>query len=116
LRSFDLREFNQLSGYYGQLNDADKERLKEQIQLERSKIVQEHAINELAERCERRQVDFRRVLDQAQQACFAQDRDAVLSQVSVAISTEGQQKNELRSLQNVEQRLLDLTRVKLKKE
>jgi hypothetical protein len=105
-----------LNGYYGQLNDSDKERLREQIQLERSKIIQEHAVNALAERCERRHGDFRRLLDEAQKACYAQNREAVLSQVSTAVSMEDQQKTDLKSLQHLEKRLLDLTRLKLKKE
>lgn len=116
LKNFDLRELQQLSEYYGQLNDSDKARLKEQIQLERGKIIQEHAINQLAERCENRHGEIRRLLDDAQRACYTGSRDLVRSQVATAMAMEEQQRIDLRSLRNSERRLLDLTRLKLKKE
>lgn len=116
LRNFDWRELQQLSGYYAQLNDSDKERLKQQIQFERSKIIQEHAIEQIAERCERRHGDLRRLLDDAQKACSFQDHDTVSRQVSAALAMEAQQKQDLKALRQAETRLLDLTRIKLKKE
>ena len=116
LKNFDLRELQELSGYYQQLNDSDKERLKEQIQLERGKIIQEHAINQLAERCEQRHGEIRRLLDNAQRACYSGNRDLVLSPVATATAMEEQQRIDLRSLRNSERRLLDLTRLKLKRE
>jgi hypothetical protein len=116
LKNFDLRELQELSGYYQQLNDSDKERLKEQIQLERGKIIQEHAINQLAERCEQRHGEIRRLLDDAQRACYSGNRDLGLSQVATATAMEEQQRIDLRSLKNSERRLLDLTRLKLKRE
>ena len=116
LKNFDLRQLQELSGYYQQLNDGDKERLKEQIQLERGKIIQEHAINQLAERCEQRHGEIRRLLDDAQRACYSGNRDLVLSQVATARAMGEQQRIDLRSLRNSERQLLDLTRLKLKKE
>jgi hypothetical protein len=116
LGSYDWRQLGQLNGYYGQLNDGEKERLKEQILLERGKILQEHAINDLAERCERRHSEFRRLLDEAQKACYAQDRDGASHQIAEALSIEARQRDELRLLQRAEKRLLDLTRLKLRKE
>lgn len=116
LRAFDWRQLQQLNGYYNQLNEAGKQQLKEQISLERGKIVQEHAIEQLTERCEGRHADYRRVLDEAQKACVRQDRDGALRNIVTARSIETQQKQDFHSLQQVENRLLDLTRLKLKKE
>ena len=116
LRNFDWHELQQLSGYFAQLDDGDKERLKEQIQLERNKIVQEHGINVLAERCERHHGEFRRLLDEAQKDCYAQNSSAALSHVSTALTMEAQQNADLKALQQLERRLFDLTRLKLKKE
>jgi hypothetical protein len=116
LRNFDWQQLQHLSGYYGQLNDNEKGRLKEQILLERGKVIQEHAIEQLTERCERRQGDYRRSLDDAQKACARQDRDSVLRCIATALSIEAQQKQDLHNLQLAEARLLDLTRLKLRKE
>jgi hypothetical protein len=71
IRNADYHELGELSGYYQELNEGDRDRLKEQILLERRKIVQEHGIVELAERCERRQQQFRETLDHAARACFS---------------------------------------------
>jgi ribosomal protein L17 len=116
LRNFDWRQLQHLSEYCGQLNGTEQGQLKEQIQLERAKIVQEHAIDELAERCERRHGDYRRVLDEAQKACLGQNRDTASRDISTALSIEAQQREDLDRLRQSERRLLDLTRLKLKRE
>ncbi len=84
--------------------------------LERRKIVQEHAIVELAERCERRQQQFRDTLEQAARACFSGDRAAVSQCISAAIATEQAQEEELKGLKTAEKRLLALTKLKLRTE
>ena len=116
IRNADWHELQELGHYFQELNEGDRERLKEQIMLERRKIVQEHAIVELAERCERRQQQFRNVLDQAARACFSDDRAGVSQQLSSAISIEQAQEEELHGLKTAEKRLLALTKMKLRKE
>jgi len=116
LRNFDWHELQQLSGYYNELNDSDRERLKEQILLERRKIVQEHTIVQLTERCERRQREFRSTIDQAGRACSMEDREGASQHIAQAIHVEEQQKADLKALRRAEKRLLSLTKSKLRKE
>lgn len=116
LRNFDWHELQQLSSYYRDLSDNDQQRLKEQMQLERRKIVQEHAIVELAERCEHRYQQIRQGLDQASRACSMEDRDGTAHSISRVIQLEEQQKNDLRQLKRAEQKLLQVTRLKIHKE
>ena len=116
LRNFDWRELQELSSYYRELNDTDNEQLKQQIQLEREKIVQEHAIQELAEQCERRQAQFRRTVDETGGACHIQDRDGATQHIADALALEEAQKEDLHRLRQAEKRLLALTRQKLKHE
>ena len=116
LRNFDWHELQELRGYYNELNDSDRERLKEQIHLERRKIVQEHTIVQLTERCERRHRHFRNALDEATRACSTTSRDGAAQQIGQAIQIEEQQKSDLKELRHAEKRLLSLTKTKLRKE
>jgi len=116
LRNFDWHELQELNGYCQEMGESDRSRLKEQIHLERRKILQEHTIVQLTERCERRHQDFRRLLDSAGRACSNQDKDAVGRGIAAAISIEGQQKDDIKQLRHAEKRLLSLTKIKLKKE
>ena len=116
IRNADYHELQGLSEYYRELSQDDQSKLKEQILLERRKIVQEHAIVELAERCERRQQQFRDTLDQAARACFGNDRAAVSQYISAAIAIEEAQQEDLRQLKATEKRLLALTKMKLRRE
>ena len=116
LRNFDWHELQELSSYCREMSESDRERLKEQIHLERRKIVQEHTIVELAERCERRHGHFRRLIDDAGRACSYEDRDGVVREIHAAMQIEDQQKQDLKRLRHAEKRLLSLTKIKLRKE
>ena len=116
LRNFDWHELQELRGYFNELNDSDRERLKEQINLERRKIVQEHTIVQLTERCERRHRDFRGALDQATRACSMTSRDGAAQHIGQAFQIEEQQKDDFKRLRHAEKRLLSLTKAKLRKE
>jgi hypothetical protein len=116
LRNFDWHELQELGSYYNELNDSDRERLKEQILLERRKIVQEHAIVGITERCERRHRHLRDALDQASKACSIEDRQGAAQHIGQAIHLEEQQKSDLKEMRRAEKRLLSLTKKKLRKE
>jgi hypothetical protein len=116
IRNADYHELGELSGYYRELNESDREKLREQILLERRKVVQEHGIVELADRCETRQQQFRETLDQAARACFSGDRSSVGQHISEAIAIEQAQQDDLNRLKSAEKRLLALTKQKLRKE
>lgn len=116
IRNADWHELQELGSYYRELSEGDREKLKEQILLERRKIVQEHAIVGLAERCEGRQQQFREILDRAARACLSGDRQSVSQHISTAISIEQAQKDDLYRLKTAEKRLLALTKLKLRKE
>ena len=116
MRNHDLHQLQDLGTYYQELNDADKDRLREQINLERRKIVQEHAIVELAEACERRHGHLRTTLDQAARACFASDRASAAQHIETAVAIEDEQRRDMQRLQDMEKRLLTLTKLKLRRE
>ncbi len=116
IRNHDYHQLQELGGYYRELNDADKASLREQISLERRKVVQEHALVQLAEACERRHGQLRATLDHAARACFSGDRPSAIQQIEAAAAIEQEQARDMQRLQHMEKRLLVLTRRKLRKE
>jgi hypothetical protein len=115
-RNHDYHQLQELGNYYRELNETDQAALREQINLERRKVVQEHAIVQLAESVERRHGQFRATLDEAARACFAGDRSAVSRHIESAVAIEGEQERDLQRLQKMEKRLLRLTKTKLRRE
>ena len=116
IKRFDLRDLGQLNAYYQQLSDQDRERLKSQIVLERQKIIEETAIEQLAENCERRHQEFRRIMDVLGQAAYRHDRQAGIEAASQALSLEEQQKRDMQRLQRAEKLLFAMTKRKLGEE
>ena len=116
IKRFDLGDLGQLNAYYQQLSEQDRERLKSQIVLERQKIIEETAIEQLAEGCERRHQEFRRLMDVLGDAAYRHDRQAGLEAVSQALSIEEQQRRDMKRLQRAEKMLLAVTRRKLGEE
>ncbi len=116
IRNFDWHELQQLGTYYRELAENDRQKLKEQIQLERRKIVQEHAIDELASTCERRHRELRRALDRLGATASTHDLVGAREAISFCISLEQQQKADLKQLAKAEAKLLALTKKKLRKE
>lgn len=116
IRNFDWQELQQLNGYYQSINDQDKEKLREQITLERNKIVQETAIDQIAEACERRHEDFRSAMNDLGRAASYHDRDSTVRCINQAAHIESIQKAELQKLIGAEKRLLAVTRTKLREE
>ena len=116
IKRFDLRELGQLNTYYQDLSEQDRDRLKNQILLERQKIIEESAIEQLADGCERRHQEFRRTMDVLAQAAYRHDRRAGLEAVSQALVIEEQQKRDMKKLQQAEKMLLAMTKRKLGEE
>lgn len=116
LEKFDWRELRNLTAYYRELSDEDKAKLKEQITLERRKIVQEHIVLQLAKRCEERQRAIQQLLKEASSAASKQDRAVTSRTVSRVMALETEQKGDIKALQAVERKLLRLTKKKLRKE
>lgn len=116
IKRFDLRDLGQLNAYYQQLSDQDRERLKSQIILERQKIIEESAIEQLADGCEQRHQEFRRLMDVMGEAAYRHDRQAGLEAIAQAITVEEQQRRDMRRLQRAEKMLLAVTKRKLGEE
>ncbi len=116
IKRFDLHDLGQLNAYYQQLSDQDRERLKSQIVMERQKIIEETAIEQLADGCERRHQEFRRIMDVLGQASYRHDRRAGLDAISQALTIEEQQKRDMKKLQHAEKMLLAVTKRKLGEE
>jgi hypothetical protein len=113
IRNFDAHELDQLSGYYRQLSPQDRDRLRDQILLERKKIIQECAVDQIADSCERRHEQIRRVLDKLGQALMTEDRTVATQATAEAITMEEQQQEDLKRLLQAEKLLLATTRRKL---
>ena len=116
IRNFDWHQLQQLNGYYQSLGEAERQELRDQIVLERRKILQETAIDQLADACERRHQDFRRTMDRLGRASMSGDKAGATEAVSTVASLENQQKSDLDKLGHCEKRLLSLTRSKLREE
>jgi hypothetical protein len=116
IRNFDAHELGQLNAYYQQLTPQDRDRLKEQILLERRKIVQECAVDQIADACERRHEQIRHVLDRLGQAAMSEDRTAAVQAAETAVAMEDQQGRELKRLLQAEKLLLATTRRKIEEE
>jgi len=116
LENFDLHELAQLNAYYQQLTDQDRNRLKNQVDLERRKIIQEHAIDQLGGNCERRHGEFRQRMEVLARAAAERDRAAALQAVSEARAIEEMQRAEIRRLLQAEGLLQTLTGRKLRDE
>ena len=113
IQNFDLHEMSQLNAYYQQLGTQDRERLKNQMLLERRKIIQEYAIEQLTDECERRHQEFRRLMDTLGEAARCRDREAGLKAVTQALAVEEQQRQEMKRVLRAEKMLLSATRQKL---
>lgn len=116
IKRFDLRELGQLNTYYQELGEQDRERLKGQILLERQKIVEECAIEQLADGCERRHQEFRRLMDVLAQAAYRHDRSAAQAAVTQALAIEEEQRRNMKRLVHAEKMLFGVTRRKLREE
>ena len=116
IKNFDWQELEHLRSYYRELSKEEREKLREQILLEHSKVVHELEIERVTERCERRYQDFRQMLVALDRSARQKDRRAALESVSAAISLENAQKEELNKVAEIEKRLIFLTKKKLRKE
>ncbi len=116
IRNADWKQLQELNGYYRDLSEEDRGKLKEQILLERRKIVEEHAIFEMAERCEQRQMRLRDALNHASRQCMDGNRSEAARLVEGAVSIEREQNDELNHLRVAERKLLNLTKYKLQME
>ena len=114
LRNFDWQELKELNGYFPDLSPEEQSRLKERIQNQRAKIVQEHALNDLTERIESRFRDFRRAIDELSRSCHFNDRDQALDRIAVTIQIERGQKDDLTQLNRLQTQLHRLTKITMK--
>ena len=116
IQNFDWQELRQLTSYYRELSDQDKQRLKEQILFERRKIVQEHAVEQLTTACELRHKELRQGLNTITQAAALRDKQGALDGVATAVRIEDQQREDISKLLTAEKKLKALARQKLRDE
>jgi len=116
LRNFDWHELQQLRDYCKELGDDDRKKLQQQILLERKKILEEHAIEQLLKSAETMYQHLRQQIDSIALHAQAQSQPKTLSAVETAIRMEPPLKNELKQIKKAEQKLKALTRLKLKDE
>ena len=116
LRNFDWHELQQLREYCEELDEENRKKLQQQIQLERKKIIAEHAIEQLLKTAETRYLELRQQIDTIATHAMAQNKPQTLSATETALRMEDQLKGEMRQIQKAEGKLKALTRLKLKDE
>ncbi|VGO12651.1 hypothetical protein PDESU_01204 [Pontiella desulfatans] len=116
LRNFDWHELQQLREYCKELGEDDRKKLQQQILLERKKILEEHAIEQMLKTAETRHRELRRQIDTVATHAQAQSQPQTLSAVVTALRMEQQLNGELKQIKKAERKLKSLTRLKLKDE
>lgn len=116
LRNFDWHELQQLREYCQELGEEDRKKLQQQILLERKKILEEHAIEQLLKSAETRHRELRQQIDVIAAHAMAQKKPQALSATETALRMEQQLKSDLRQIKKAEHKLCALTRLKLKDE
>lgn len=113
LRNFDWHELQQMRDYCRELGDEDREKLKKQLLLERKKILEEHAIEQIIKSCETLYSKLRKMLDTIGRAALAKNKAETSKTIDSALQLDRQLKGMLDKLQKAEKMLLKLTRLKL---
>lgn len=116
LRNFDWHELQQLRDYCKELGEDDRKKLQQQILLERKKILEEHAIEQMLKTAEPRHRELRRQIDIVATHAQAQSQSKTLTAVVTALRMELQLNGELKQIKKAERKLKSLTRLKLKDE
>jgi hypothetical protein len=116
LRNFDWSELQQLREYCKELGEEDRKRLQQQILLERKKILEEHAIEQMIKSAETRHQELRRQIDVIATHAMAKKKSQSLAATETALRMESQLKHDLKQIKKAEQKLKALTRLKLKDE
>jgi hypothetical protein len=116
LRNFDWHELQQLREYCQELGEEDRKKLQQQILLERKKILEEHAIEQLLKSAETRHQELRRQIDVIAAHAMAQKKPQALSATETALRMEQQLKSDLRQINKAEHKLRALTSLKLRDE
>ncbi len=116
LRNFDWHELQQMRNYCRELGEADREKLKQQLLLERKKILEEHAIEQTISSCENLYSNLRSKLDGIGRAALAKNKAETVAAINTALQLDSQLKGMLDKLQKAEKLLFKLTRLKLNDE
>ena len=116
LRNFDWHELQQLRDYCNEIGEDDRKKLQQQILLERKKILEEHATEQLLKTAETRHQELRRQIDVIAAHAMAQRKPQALAATETALRMEQQLKGNMRQIKKAEHKLNTLTRLKLKDE
>ena len=116
LRNFDWHDLQQLREYCQELGEEDRKKLQQQILLERKKILEEHAIEQLLKSAETRHQELRRQIDVIAAHAMGQKKPQALSATETALRMEEQLRHDLKQIKKAGQKLDALTRSKLKGE
>lgn len=116
LRNFDWHELQQLREYCKELGEDDRKKLQQQILLERKKILEEHAIEQMLKTAETRHQELRRQIDIVATHALAKSQAQTLTGVETALRMEQQFNGGLKQIKKAERKLKALTQLKLKDE
>ncbi len=119
IEEFDLRTFQELRARWDKVPEKEKNVLKEEILLEKDKILSEGKLKEMESEVMRFDKDFRYSLNMAMASLRSNQPAQASDWVSKAIKAEQEAVNILKEMKSLEDRLLRLTKLEfrtLKKE
>jgi hypothetical protein len=119
VESFDLKAFKDLKTRWDKVPDKEKSIVKEEILIEKDKILSEEKLREMESEVMRYDKDFRYSLNMAVASLRSNQPNEARDWVSKAIKAEEEAVNILKEMKSLEDRLLKLTKMEfrtLKKE
>ncbi len=114
IESFDFKSFNELKGRWDKVPEKERNIVKEEILLEKNKIISEEKIRELETELLKYDKDFRDDLNTGVACLRSNQPDQAREWISKAIKAEEEAMNIFKVMKGVEDRLLKLTRMEFK--
>jgi hypothetical protein len=119
IERFDLKSFNELKSRWDKVPEKDRNIVKEEILLEKNKILSEEKLRELEKELVKYDQDFRYDLNMAVANLRSNQPGQAREWISKAIKAEEEAMNIFKEMKSMEDKLLRLTKVEfrtLKKE
>ena len=114
IEGFDLKAFKELKTRWDKVPDKEKGIVKEEIQIEKDKILSEEKLREMESEVLRFDKDFRYFLNMAVASLRSNQPNQARDWVLKAIRAEEEAVNILKEMKSLEDRLLKLTKMEFR--
>jgi hypothetical protein len=114
IESFDLKAFKDLKARWDKVPDKEKGIVREEIQIEKDKILSEEKLREMEAEVMRYDKDFRYSLNMAVASLRSNQPNQARDWVLKAIKAEEEAVNILKEMKSLEDRLLKLTKMEFR--